>query len=940
MNRILRFTVALLFTGSSLFSQESAYYIQNYEFADLSVPSNMSYSVVEDTLGLILSTSANSLLYFDGQEWLIRNFNNEFFNTLFRDSEGGIWYGSIHSFGRVIMSESHGIDLEPFSTLLPDSLQLFGAVTSITEYDSSYFFHSYPYIFRLKGEEITLIENSSKFPIGFIINGSYYTCNNQYGLLKYESGSFTQVRGGEQFTDRVVVGMAALSADSLIIGTRTDGIYLLSPSTGRARSWPGRQSEIGQILESIRLQHLAGLPGNTIALSTTEAGTIIINSDGKISRKLDKSTGTSSNRHINTFLGRSDRLWMCTDHGLSSYALDSPFYIWGASQGIEGNITSLTSSENRILISSFRGLFALRKPLDPDGRVDQLLNIPCWNISDATLNGGEEVKFICSQDGLFLYRNHQISLIFPGNVYRVIQLNRDNKFFVAVGLSGLHAFTMNERKTGLYQMNRYLFTDIKSLVQDNEYFWITYGSAGTVFRLSQKELIERLRDGELDRLEYLEVSTSHPMLAFNISKDKYIFSSAEGFLEYEAASNSLVKLRSLGNDVENFPGIVNNMSRDLNGNIWLGGSRILLNNYDGTYKLSRVNLEVLSGRTGSYDIYHNNDGSTWIADERGVILIDRLVPLLSDMQRVIITRIVMPDSTVRYHYNSGNSTNAYTILSHKRAGEISIYYTLPYNVNANAIQYSWQMDGYNDSWSRWSSNNHVSFKRLKPGRFTFRVRARNDNGMESEVSSIDLVMGRAWYKTVPVKIVILITVLLAAYRVVRLTKRARNKIELQIEEQISRRINESFITRLIDRLKSEKPATTNGGPQQADIVIAATRDHELFIEKFTRMVEKHLSDSELSVESLASLLNVSQKTLYRRVKDATGLSVRSFIRKARLSKAAILLANYDISVAEAAFKVGYNDPSYFSRSFRDQFKATPLQFQKEARARHKERESD
>jgi AraC-like DNA-binding protein len=111
-----------------------------------------------------------------------------------------------------------------------------------------------------------------------------------------------------------------------------------------------------------------------------------------------------------------------------------------------------------------------------------------------------------------------------------------------------------------------------------------------------------------------------------------------------------------------------------------------------------------------------------------------------------------------------------------------------------------------------------------------------------------------------------------------------------------------------------------------------TQPKELFIEKFVSLVEENMSDNELSVEKLAGMLNISQKMLYRRVKNATGLSAKALVRKIRLRNAAILLSKYDRTVAEVAYKVGYNDPSYFTKSFGTEFKKTPLQFQREAKS--------
>ena len=931
LNR-LRCIMVFLINAIPLFSQESGYLIHNHDFQKLLAAPKACSAVVEDTLGLILCTSGNNLLYFDGKEWVIRKFAEGEFISLFRDSAGSIWYGSIHDFGRIKRSADFGFELESCSVSLPDSLKLFGSVKSIVEYDSSYFFHTSYYIFSLKNGEVSVISNRSRLPRGFLINGDYYTNHDQKGLLRYSSGNFTSVAGGEAFKDKTIVGITALSPDSLIIGTRTDGVFMLNPSSGKSSLWPPGKSELRQTIEKTRLYHLISLSGDNFAFSTSDMGTIITTREGKILRKLNSTSGTNSNRHTYAYLTRSDRLCMCTDYGLSTYYLNSPFYIWGASEGIQGSALAISSYEGRILVGTFRGLYVLTNPLDSEGKVERLLNIPCWSISDATLDNAEEVKLICTQDGLYIYRNHDLQLLFPGNVFKAIQLNKNRDFYLSVGLSGLHAFSMIGGNISHHRMSEYSFTNIRSLVQDKDYIWITYGSTGKNFRISQQEVIDRILDNELDELEFMEISTDHPLEAFNIDSDNYVFSSVDGFLEFDPASNSFIRLRSWGKDVENYAEKATNLSKDLKGNIWLGGSNILLNNYDGTYNLSKMNLEVLSGRTSSSDIYHDDNGRTWIVDERGVILIDGFDLGERGIHNIIFTKFVFPDSSIHYIYKTKTSEDSHDNFSFKHFRELSVHYTLPYQYSTRQVDFSYRMDDYNDQWSNWSTENYTLLSNLKAGKYTFRVKARFENGMETEPSSIGFTIEKFWYETLLFKALVIALTLLILIRIIRMMLKRRNRRELQMEEVITQRVNESFMFKLADRIGSENTGAGNPLDMLTQSGGSLTQPKELFIEKFVSLVEENMSDNELSVEKLAGMLNISQKMLYRRVKNATGLSAKALVRKIRLRNAAILLSKYDLTVAEVAYKVGYNDPSYFTKSFGTEFKKTPLQFQREAKS--------
>jgi len=96
-----------------------------------------------------------------------------------------------------------------------------------------------------------------------------------------------------------------------------------------------------------------------------------------------------------------------------------------------------------------------------------------------------------------------------------------------------------------------------------------------------------------------------------------------------------------------------------------------------------------------------------------------------------------------------------------------------------------------------------------------------------------------------------------------------------------------------------------------------------FINDLTNLIEKNISDPELTATTLCSELGMSSSKLYRKIKQLTDLSPNEFIRTIRLKKAAHLLKTKTHNVSEVADQVGFNDPLYFSRCFKKQFGYSP-----------------
>ena len=94
-------------------------------------------------------------------------------------------------------------------------------------------------------------------------------------------------------------------------------------------------------------------------------------------------------------------------------------------------------------------------------------------------------------------------------------------------------------------------------------------------------------------------------------------------------------------------------------------------------------------------------------------------------------------------------------------------------------------------------------------------------------------------------------------------------------------------------------------------VTAGTVDNE-FMEKLHSEVMKHLSEQDLNIEALTTILGTSKSTLYRKIKANTGLNINEYIRLCRLKEAAEMLSSQKYRINEVAYLVGFSSPSYFT----------------------------
>jgi len=108
--------------------------------------------------------------------------------------------------------------------------------------------------------------------------------------------------------------------------------------------------------------------------------------------------------------------------------------------------------------------------------------------------------------------------------------------------------------------------------------------------------------------------------------------------------------------------------------------------------------------------------------------------------------------------------------------------------------------------------------------------------------------------------------------------------------------------------------------------IAVSSLDEKLIQKALEYTETNISNPDFSVEELSRELGMSRVHLYKKLSSLTGKTPIEFIRVIRLKRAAQLLEESQLTVSEIAYEVGFNNPKYFRKYFKDEFNVLPSQY--------------
>ncbi len=98
------------------------------------------------------------------------------------------------------------------------------------------------------------------------------------------------------------------------------------------------------------------------------------------------------------------------------------------------------------------------------------------------------------------------------------------------------------------------------------------------------------------------------------------------------------------------------------------------------------------------------------------------------------------------------------------------------------------------------------------------------------------------------------------------------------------------------------------------------------LQRILKAVNDNLSNPELTGELIAEQAGLSRVHLYRKLKELTNQTPRNYIRNIRLAKAAELLSQRKMSIAEVAYEVGFTNPNNFATAFKEMYGMPPTAY--------------
>lgn len=302
---------------------------------------------------------------------------------------------------------------------------------------------------------------------------------------------------------------------------------------------------------------------------------------------------------------------------------------------------------------------------------------------------------------------------------------------------------------------------------------------------------------------------------------------------------------------------------------------------------------------------------------------------------------------------------AITIIQHGTIVPQSSHIQLPHNNNTLRIvfpiidfihnfdiEYSYKIAEESKDKQFLGNSYELQLTNMSPGTYTITLYARYKQHSESETSytftiTITPPFWQTWWFRLCIVIIMCITIFysirLRLYRMKKqafileqkVTERTKEilsqKEELQVQTEKLQEINDELLRTNSEQSKLFEILSKKAEPLQP--MLPKSHDEEL-LEKTMVYIHEHISNPNLSIEDISNHLCITKIQLYRKIKSLTGLTPIDILKTTRLKVAEEMLLQNKYSISEICFHVGFTEPKYFSKCFKEQYSVSPSDFLK------------
>ena len=775
--------------------------ITNYSYRDYQ-SSPINWWALEGKNGIMYFANAGGILQYDGVQWKRLRIEAGG-RSLAIDEEGTLYYGGGGDFGYVKWLSNGAPEYVSLKDKVPEEHQDFQEVWETDYYKGRVIFRTAAKLFAWDGESIKVIPSEDEFHVGQIVHDIYYVRIWNRGLCYLtEDDTFELVPGGEQFADERIYSILPYDDERLLIGTRNRGFFIYDGA-----NFEPFETEVDELIgQSLYLPGLA-LDNGDFILNTSGGGAYRINHDGELIQSYTTQNGLQDGFATFAYLDSRNVLWLPLFNGISSINLNSTLSVIDSNMGLPSNVVFNVHKKGDILyIGTNSGFYYFR---DGENRVHFLEGTFGQSYAFAEHNdrlyaGSGDMGLIEIEGTTWKYVRKSVNYDLRANDLLLSEFD-PNRLYVLHN-QGLASFYFNE-KTNQFEMegttSEINVANFRNIAEDHlGNFWMESQQDGEIDYFDTEIIDGRIDLSDPEILVY-DIKNGVPENGLGLWKhdlEVHFFSGDEDITYsyvYDYEKKQFERTRFYYDDFTNsgddggyFPPI-----KDGAGKLWYRiNGQIVISTKDenGEYQMNTSAFKELKNRilSGVYPEDPKPDGSqvVWFYSLDGLFRYEGKLEesYIPDYKSIIRTVSMSGDSLV---YTSNIEPPEKMQIPFDR-NNINIEFAAPLYISQEAMVYKTILEGLDEDWSDYSRQTSKEYINLPPGKYQFKVKARNLFGVETEEASFNFSITPPWYKTWWAYLLYAAGFLLLIYTIVRSRTRILVNQRKALEEKVEERTGE------------------------------------------------------------------------------------------------------------------------------------------------------
>ncbi|MCU7549605.1 GAF domain-containing protein [Chitinophagaceae bacterium LB-8] len=722
--------------------------------------SPQNWAIIQDNRGVMYVANSFGLLEYDGVKWRnIRSSANDngVVRSLTKDKNGRIYYGSYNDMGYLKPDSLGQLQFHSLFNFIPAPYKNFNDIWTIHVADNGIYFQAREWIFRLQpvisGDKenwkVKVWKPDTKFMFAFNLDGTYYVHQQNKGLMKMVADSLMLIPGSEVLGNermQVMLPFPSSSGKKYLLGQFYGGLYVYD-----GKNFQPFTSEADPLIKSGTLYKGTLLKDGRFALAIAGKGLVILDAKGKMQQLINRDVGLQDESVYAVYTDQKGVLWVGLDNGISRIETASPLTQFTTQSGIKTAVLSIKRHDGDLYLGTSNGLMRMNKTV---ARFELINEIPSNQIFELVPDNN---TLLVSSDGLFYIQDRKAHLIkaSKGGDLQITALKIFDKYpnVLFAGVQGaLVAFYRNGIGSDwkfaghIPGITDYIWSIIKT--RDDRLWAGTQGNG--VIRISN--LFDKTGNLTLQNAKVEQFGPSQGLspggcAVFSIQGKEY-FVSNSGVSRYDENRKRFIPDNSFGpmgygHDPNEYA-----MVPDNKGRIWICfGKEVALATLkaDGKYRMEKTPFLPFADRVIS-EIYPEDDGTVWFASTDGLIRYDEKIQKDYREQYKTLVRNVMAGQQTLDISSNTNEKGQQPSLNYKN-NTFRFEYAAPYFQQEQKTQYQTWLEGFENTWSDWGSNNYKEYTNLSEGRYKFHVRARNVYQQISEEAVYSFNIQPPWFRT-------------------------------------------------------------------------------------------------------------------------------------------------------------------------------------------------